>query len=79
MHIGRRQLLDSKIGPAITNAFVFAQKYPQTVLTQVYTGEMECKIEYQLVILAEIADVNNKKFYKFGVPIVKHTMRLLCC
>ena len=73
MKIDRAQLLNIKLGAAIKNAFEFVTKYPQTALTQVYIGETERKIEYELVLLAEIPDVKNEKFYKFGVPVVKHT------
>ena len=71
LNIGRNDLLNEILGNSIENAFKFAQKHPETVLTQVYICEAERKIEYELVLLAEIQDEKNNKFYKFGVPIVK--------
>ena len=72
MKINRYYLLHNKISDAIEGAFQFAQQHPETALTQMYVNETECKIGYELVLLAEIADLDNNQFYKFGVPIGKH-------
>ena len=64
-----RQKLFNILGLSIENAFKFAQRYPETVLTQVYIDETNCSIGYEMVLLAEIEDVKRKKVYKFGVPV----------
>ena len=71
MNIDRDYLIHNQICQSIEIAFEFARKYPQTVLTQMYINEGECKVGYELVLLAEIADLNNSRFYKFGVPIIQ--------
>ena len=62
-----RQLLLNKLNIAIKNAFLFVRKYPSTALTQAYIDANQCKISYELVILAELR--YKKKYFKFGVPL----------
>ena len=59
------------LSESIENAFLFAQKYPQTVLTHAYIDEESGNVSFELVLLAEIFDSFNNKYYKFGVPIGK--------
>ena len=56
---------------AIENAIKFAQKYPDTVLTQAYIDEENGFITYELVLIAEIINKKMNKYYKFAVPIAE--------
>ena len=57
------------LSKSIEDAIKFAQKHPETVLTQAYIDEEHGSISYELVLIAEIENKKMNKYYKFAIPI----------